>query len=117
MSGYIVYVNFFLNNKINTVSQEIASCYSVSLMYKKNDMAFIFVVDDEEDIRELLRYNLMQDGHRVSTFENGSLCLQAVELEKPDLILLDVMMPMMDGIEVCEAIKNNEKMKILSFVF
>jgi two-component system alkaline phosphatase synthesis response regulator PhoP len=72
-------------------------------------MAFIFVVDDEEDIRELLRYNLIQDGHRVSTFENGSLCLNAVALEKPDLILLDVMMPMMDGIEVCEAIKKNEE--------
>ncbi|MEI8115977.1 MAG: response regulator transcription factor [Flavobacteriia bacterium] len=70
-------------------------------------MAYIFVVDDEEDIRELLRYNLIQDGHRVSTFENGSLCLKAIEVEKPDLILLDVMMPLMDGIEVCEALKNN----------
>ena len=109
MLGYIVYVNFFLNNKIIAIRQEFASCYSVSLMYKKNDMAFIFVVDDEEDIRELLRYNLIQDGHRVSTFENGSLCLKAVEVEKPDLILLDVMMPMMDGIEVCEALKNNEE--------
>jgi two-component system alkaline phosphatase synthesis response regulator PhoP len=76
-------------------------------MYKTDDMAYIFVVDDEEDIRELLQYNLIQDGHRVSTFENGSLCLKAVEVEKPDLILLDVMMPMMDGIEVCEALKNN----------
>lgn len=70
-------------------------------------MAYIFVVDDEEDIRELLRYNLIQDGHRVSTFENGSLCLKAIEVEKPHLILLDVMMPLMDGIEVCEALKNN----------
>jgi two-component system alkaline phosphatase synthesis response regulator PhoP len=76
-------------------------------MNKTDDMAYIFVVDDEEDIRELLQYNLIQDGHRVSTFENGSLCLKAVEVEKPDLILLDVMMPMMDGIEVCEALKNN----------
>jgi two-component system alkaline phosphatase synthesis response regulator PhoP len=78
-------------------------------MYKTDNMAFIFVVDDEEDIRELLRYNLVQDGHRVSTFENGSLCLKAIELEKPDLILLDVMMPLMDGIEVCEAVKNNQE--------
>jgi two-component system alkaline phosphatase synthesis response regulator PhoP len=79
----------------------------VSLKNKHENMAFIFIVDDEEDIRELLRYNLVQDGHRVSTFENGSLCLNAVKLEKPDLILLDVMMPAMDGIEVCEALKNN----------
>lgn len=70
-------------------------------------MAFIFVVDDEEDIRELLKHNLIQDGHRVSTFENGSLCLEAIHQEKPDLIILDVMMPSMDGIEVCEALTNN----------
>jgi two-component system alkaline phosphatase synthesis response regulator PhoP len=79
----------------------------VSLIKIHEHMAFIFIVDDEEDIRELLRYNLVQDGHRVSTFENGSLCLDAVKLEKPDLILLDVMMPAMDGIEVCEVLKNN----------
>jgi len=79
----------------------------VSLIKIHEHMAFIFIVDDEEDIRELLRYNLVQDGHRVSTFENGSLCLAAVKLEKPDLILLDVMMPAMDGIEVCEVLKNN----------
>ena len=74
-------------------------------MNKTDDMAYIFVVDDEEDIRELLQYNLIQDGHRVSTFENGSLCLKAVEDEKPDLILLDVMMPVLDGMSTLKALR------------
>lgn len=105
--GYTSYVNFFIKNQNRSFFQIFTSNYNVYLTYKTQDMAYIFVVDDEEDIRELLKYNLVQDGHRVATFENGSLCLAAIQHEKPDLMLLDVMMPSMDGIEVCEAVKNN----------
>jgi len=68
-------------------------------------MASIFVVDDEKDIRDLLKYNLEKEGHKVITLENGVQCLEAIKHNKPDLILLDVMMPGMDGIEICERIK------------
>ena len=71
-------------------------------------MASILIVDDDEDIRELLKYNLERDNHTVRAVENGLKCLEAVASEKPDLILLDVMMPEMDGIEVCEQLKANE---------
>ena len=71
-------------------------------------MASILIVDDDEDIRELLKYNLERDKHTVRAVENGLKCLEAVASEKPDLILLDVMMPEMDGIEVCEQLKANE---------
>lgn len=71
-------------------------------------MASILIVDDDEDIRELLKYNLEQDNHQVKAVENGLKCLEAVASEKPDLILLDVMMPEMDGIEVCERLKAEE---------
>lgn len=71
-------------------------------------MASILIVDDDEDIRELLKYNLERDNHTVRTVENGLKCLEAVASEKPDLILLDVMMPEMDGIEVCEQLKADE---------
>ena len=71
-------------------------------------MASILIVDDDEDIRELLKYNLERDNHTVRAVENGLKCLEAVASEKPDLILLDVMMPEMDGIEVCEQHKANE---------
>ena len=72
-------------------------------------MAKIFVVDDDEDIRELLKYNLEKNGHDVVTCENGIDCLDKILLSKPDLILLDVMMPGLDGIEVCERLKSNSE--------
>ena len=71
-------------------------------------MASILIVDDDEDIRELLKYNLERDNHTVRAVENGLKCLEAVASEKPDLILVDVMMPEMDGIEVCEQLKADE---------
>jgi two-component system alkaline phosphatase synthesis response regulator PhoP len=72
-------------------------------------MAKIFVVDDDEDIRELLKYNLEKNGHDVVACENGIDCLDKIQLSKPDLILLDVMMPGLDGIEVCERLKSNSE--------
>lgn len=68
-------------------------------------MARVLVIDDEEDIRELLTYNLKKDGHEVYASENGEKGLINLKECKPDLVLLDVMMPGMDGIEVCEAIR------------
>ncbi|MEN9743866.1 MAG: hypothetical protein RLZZ65_1671 [Bacteroidota bacterium] len=67
----------------------------------------ILVVDDEEDIRVLLAYNLEREGFEVSTVANGQECLDFIAKQKPQLILLDVMMPQLDGIEVCEKIKAN----------
>ena len=65
----------------------------------------ILIVDDEEDIRVLLTYNLEKEGFKVSAVSNGKECLDFIENQKPQLILLDVMMPQLDGIEVCERIK------------
>lgn len=67
----------------------------------------ILVVDDEEDIRVLLTYNLEREGFEVSAVANGQECLDFIAKQKPQLILLDVMMPQLDGIEVCERIKAN----------
>lgn len=68
-------------------------------------MVTILIIDDEEDIRELLSYNLKKEGYIVYTAENGVKGLAELRLAKPDLVLLDVMMPGMDGIEVCETIR------------
>ena len=72
-------------------------------------MASIFVVDDDEDIRELLKYNLEKSGHEVTLCENGLVCIEKLQQRKPDLILLDVMIPEMDGIEVCESLKSSSE--------
>jgi len=70
-------------------------------------MAHILIVDDEEDIRLLLKYNLEKEGHIVSCASNGKEALKIVAHQKPELILLDVMMPQMDGIEACQIIRKD----------
>jgi two-component system alkaline phosphatase synthesis response regulator PhoP len=72
-------------------------------------MAKILVVDDEEDIRTLLLYNLKREGHDVSCAQNGKEAVESLGASIPDLIILDVMMPQMDGIEFCEYVKANPK--------
>jgi two-component system alkaline phosphatase synthesis response regulator PhoP len=69
-------------------------------------MVSILIIDDEEDIRELLKYNLKKEGYLVEVAENGEVGLALMKESQPDLILLDVMMPGMDGIEVCDAIRS-----------
>jgi two-component system alkaline phosphatase synthesis response regulator PhoP len=68
-------------------------------------MKHILIIDDEEEIRELLEYNLKKEGFEVSTAENGVLGLKKLEENAVDLILLDVMMPELDGIEVCHQVR------------
>jgi two-component system alkaline phosphatase synthesis response regulator PhoP len=65
----------------------------------------ILIVDDEEDIRVLLQYNLQKEGYLVDVVADGMACMEFIQKQKPNLILLDVMMPVLDGIEVCERIK------------
>lgn len=67
----------------------------------------ILVVDDEKDIIELLQYNLEKEGYRISYAYSGEKCLENVKIELPDLILLDLMLPEIDGLDVCKFLKNN----------
>ncbi|QCE41478.1 response regulator transcription factor [Psychroserpens sp. NJDZ02] len=65
----------------------------------------ILLVDDEPDILEIVGYNLTNEGYQVVTAKNGLEAVKKAKKEKPQLIILDVMMPEMDGIEACEAIR------------
>ena len=69
----------------------------------------ILIVDDDQDIRDLLSYNLQKSGYSVNEAINGFDCLEKIKTIKPNLILLDVMMPEMDGLEVCQQIKSDPK--------
>ena len=69
----------------------------------------ILLVDDEKDILEFLSYNLSKEGFTVHTCSNGDSALKLLDDFSPNLILIDVMMPGMDGIETCEAIRSNSK--------
>ena len=71
---------------------------------KKRDIK-ILLVDDEPDILEIVGYNLSAEGYQIITAENGHEAVKIAKKEKPQLIILDVMMPEMDGIEACEQIR------------
>jgi len=65
----------------------------------------IVVIEDEPDILEVLTYNLRREGFEVSGAQSGSVGLSLIRREMPDLVLLDLMLPGMDGIEICRALK------------
>jgi two-component system alkaline phosphatase synthesis response regulator PhoP len=71
---------------------------------KKNNIT-ILLVDDEPDILEIVGYNLSAEGYNVITAEDGKEAIKIAKKKKPQLIILDVMMPEMDGIETCEQIR------------
>ncbi|MBW2960480.1 response regulator transcription factor [Mesonia aestuariivivens] len=71
----------------------------------ENQNITILLVDDEPDILEIVGYNLSAEGYTVITAENGLKAVKLAKKKKPDLIILDVMMPEMDGIEACEQIR------------
>ncbi|HET8810641.1 MAG TPA: response regulator transcription factor [Flavobacteriaceae bacterium] len=71
----------------------------------KNKEIRILLVDDEPDILEIIGYNLSAEGYQIFTAENGEKAVKVAKKKKPHLIVLDVMMPEMDGIEACEQIR------------
>jgi two-component system, OmpR family, alkaline phosphatase synthesis response regulator PhoP len=77
----------------------------------------ILLVDDEPDILEIVGYNLKSEGFKIFTAENGVKAVKIAKKEKPHLIILDVMMPEMDGIEACEQIRLIPELKDVIITF
>lgn len=77
----------------------------------------ILLVDDEPDILEIVGYNLSSEGYQVITAENGVEAVKKAKKELPQLIILDVMMPEMDGIEACETIRKQPELKDVVITF
>ena len=71
--------------------------------------AKILLVDDEEDILEFLKYNLKKENYDIETAVNGNEAIEKAFSFKPDLIILDIMMPDMDGIEVCNRLREDDQ--------
>jgi len=70
---------------------------------------FVLIVEDEEDIRELVSYHLLKEGYQVASVASGEEALSVAEKQAPDLILLDVMLPGMDGLTVCQRLRSSPK--------
>jgi len=77
----------------------------------------ILIVDDEPDILEFLSYNLEKEGYSVFTAESGTKAISIIEKELPELILLDVMMPGIDGIETCQLIRERAEFNNIIIAF
>ena len=76
----------------------------------------VFVVEDEPDIRETLSYNLNQEGFKVSEFSDAESCLNKIKEKKPELIILDLMLPGMSGLDLCKLIKSDNELKNISII-
>lgn len=80
---------------------------TVSMMTRNKSANTILLIDDEPDILDFLQYNLEKEGYKVHTANNGLVGVGMVQKVKPDLVLIDVMMPVMDGIEACYTIRKD----------
>ncbi|MCH1517946.1 MAG: response regulator transcription factor [Flavobacteriaceae bacterium] len=83
---------------------------------KKNKIK-ILLVDDEPDILEILSFNLSNEGYQIFTAENGKEALDVADRQLPHLIILDVMMPIMDGVETCERLRMDDRFKDTLIMF
>ena len=77
----------------------------------------ILVVDDEEDLLDLIEYNLKKEGFDVLKAEDGKEGIRMAREHRPDLILLDIMMPKMDGLEAVEVIRSDDELKQIPVIF
>jgi two-component system alkaline phosphatase synthesis response regulator PhoP len=77
----------------------------------------ILVVDDEQDIVDLISYNLSKEGYEVATASNGTDAVELAQRMRPDLVILDIMMPGLDGFEVCRTLRQDPSMQSTAIVF
>jgi two-component system, OmpR family, alkaline phosphatase synthesis response regulator PhoP len=77
----------------------------------------ILIADDEEDILEIVQYNLQQEGYDVTTAKNGDEALTKAKQLKPDLVILDIMMPKRNGVEVCQLMRSQPQFKDTLVIF
>src|ERR1700749_2522188 len=77
----------------------------------------ILIADDEPDILEIIQYNLVKEGYEVVTAKHGDEALQKAKSNQPDLIVLDIMMPKKNGVEVCEILRSQAAFKNTLIIF
>lgn len=76
----------------------------------------IYIIEDEQHIQQLIKYNLETLGFKASVFGDGESALISCETERPDLFILDIMLPGMDGLDVCRTLRSNPKMKSIPII-
>ena len=84
---------------------------------KKNNVNRILIVDDEPDVTELLKYKLEQDGHLCQVVNNPLSFISVAREFNPNLILLDIMMPELNGLQLCKMVRSDPKMDTIPIIF
>ena len=79
-------------------------------------MERVLVVEDQEEIASLLKFKLKSSGYDVILAENGKIALEMAQVTPPDLMILDIMMPVMDGVETMKILKSDEKLKSIPVI-
>lgn len=77
----------------------------------------VTIIEDEKDIVDLVRYNFRKEGFEVSSFLRGKEGLESLRRNPPDLVLLDIMLPDMDGLELCKQLRSDDRLKNLPVIF
>lgn len=77
----------------------------------------VLIVDDEPDVLKIVSFRLKAAGYEITTASDGREALDSAEKDRPDLILLDLRMPVMDGYEVCRKLKSDENLKNIPVIF
>lgn len=83
----------------------------------ENSGTKVLIADDEPDIVEILSYNLMKEGYQVATASNGDEAIEKAKRLQPDLVVLDIMMPKKNGVEVCEILRAQPRFKDTMIMF
>ena len=76
----------------------------------------IYIVEDEPDLRDALVYNFKNEGFKVKSFANGESCLTKISKKKPDLVILDIMLPGISGLDVCREIRADENLTKIAVI-
>lgn len=111
-----------LNSDLNLPLKEAILCAS-TFAQNQNSMKDnapakkILIVDDEPDILEFLQYNLKKEGYAVVTANDGKQAIEVAEREKPNLIILDIMMPELDGVETCRILRGRKEFAMTPVAF
>lgn len=79
-------------------------------------MPLVYIVEDDEDINELLSYNLKKEGFKVKSYFSGKDVLEAIDKDIPDIIILDIMLPDIDGLEVCKTLRSDKDKKNIPII-
>ena len=77
----------------------------------------ITIIEDEADIVELVRYNFLKEGFEVRSFSRGKTGLEDLQRNPTDLIILDIMLPDLDGFDVCRRLRSHERLKAIPVIF